>query len=132
MAGMDNKSMSMGAKASDVQRLEAGKSIEIGKSQKASYTFSKKLVMGKNTLVVSIIDESNKKVSAYTLSGKAKMLGMENMSGADNVISFHKKGGDYAMPINLNMAGQWEITVYVCSGTEKAAEFVIPIKVALK
>ena len=85
-----------------------GKKCWIGQDYYFTYKFDKKPKMGMLVLKVQLFDKSGNKEKSLEILGKS---GMPAMSGAhDTEAAFQQaKNGEYRMPVNIVMPGEWEI-----------------------
>ncbi len=86
-----------------------GKKTAIGKDYSAVYSFDKKPQMGTVILKVEVFDKDGKKDSSLKITGKADMPSMKGAHGTA-IRSFQtNKKGDYLLPVDLVMPGDWEV-----------------------
>lgn len=90
-----------------------GKKVPVGSGYYLIYGFDKKPKLGTVIMKVEIFDAAGKKDTSVQVKADA---GMPSMSGAhetgDKAFTLSKKG-DYLLPINIVMPGDWEIRVTV-------------------
>lgn len=88
---------------------EPGKKVPIGDGYYILYGFDKRPKLGMAIMKVEIFTKEGKKYTSLEVKGDA---GMPSMSGAhetgDKNFSLSQKG-DYLLPINIVMPGDWEI-----------------------
>jgi len=92
---------------------EPGKKVQIGDGYYLIYKFDKKPKLGTVIVKVEIFTGKDKKDTSMEVMGDA---GMPSMSGAhdtgDQPFTLSKKG-DYLLPINIVMPGDWEIRLTI-------------------
>lgn len=90
-----------------------GKKVPVGNGYSLVYGFDKKPKLGTVIMKVEIFDAAGKKDTSLQVKADA---GMPSMSGAhetgDKAFTLSKKG-DYLLPINIVMPGDWEIRLTV-------------------
>jgi hypothetical protein len=93
-----------------------GKKVPIGGDQYLIYGFDKKPKLGMIILKVEVFTKDGKKDTSFEIKGDA---GMPSMKGAhetgDQPFKLSKKG-DYLLPINIVMPGDWEIRLTLSKG----------------
>jgi hypothetical protein len=92
---------------------DPGKKVPIGNGYYLIYSFDKKPKMGMAIMKVEVFTGEGKKDTTFELKADA---GMPSMGGAhetgDKAFSLSNKG-DYLLPINIVMPGDWEIRLTV-------------------
>jgi hypothetical protein len=92
---------------------DPGKKIAIGNGYYLIYGFDKRLKMGTAIMKVEAFNAEGKKDTTFEMKADA---GMPSMGGAhetgDRAFSLSNKG-DYLLPINIVMPGDWEIRLTV-------------------
>jgi hypothetical protein len=93
---------------------KSGKKYSIGSGYSLIYEYSKKPAIGLLVLKLRIFEErSGKQVHSLNVSGES---GMPSMRGAhdsgEKTFQLNKKG-DYLLPIDVVMAGKWEVVLRV-------------------
>ena len=90
-----------------------GKKVPIGDGYTMVYGFDQKPKLGTVIMKVEIFDAAGKKDTSFQVKADA---GMPSMSGAhesgDRAFTLSKKG-DYLLPINIVMPGDWEIRLTI-------------------
>jgi hypothetical protein len=90
-----------------------GKKVPIGGNFYMIYGFDKKPKLGTVIMKVEILDNTGKKDTSFQVKANA---GMPSMRGAhetgEQAFTLSKKG-DYLLPINIVMPGDWEIRLAV-------------------
>ncbi len=107
------KDASMGHMEEYAPMPAAGKKVPIGAGYYLIYGFDKKPKMGTAIMKVEIFTSEGKKDTSFEVKADA---GMPSMKGAhetgEHPFSLSKKG-DYLLPINFVMPGEWEIKLSV-------------------
>jgi hypothetical protein len=86
-----------------------GKKCWIGEAYYFTYKFDKKPKLGTAILIVQLFDKAGARVTSLGVVG---MTGMPSMSGAHDSgkVAFQlNKKGDYLLPVNVVMPGEWEV-----------------------
>lgn len=85
-----------------------GKKAWIGQDYYFTYNFDKKPKMGPAVLKVQMFAKGGKRENGWEIIGKS---GMPSMGGAHDAEAAFKqnKKGDYLLPVNFVMPGEWEI-----------------------
>lgn len=96
--------------AADYPQLPGfGKKCWIGEDYYFIYQFDKRPQMGTAILKIQLFEKSGKRVTDLDILGNS---GMPSMRGAhdsgDQPFKLNKKG-DYLLPVNIVMAGEWEV-----------------------
>jgi hypothetical protein len=93
-----------------------GKKVPVGSDQYLIYGFDKKPKLGMIILKVEVFTKDGKKDTSFDVKADA---GMPSMKGAhetgDQPFKLNKKG-DYLLPINIVMPGDWEIRLTLSKG----------------
>ena len=92
---------------------DPGKKVPIGSGYYLIYGFDKRLKLGTVIMKVEVFTATGKKETALKINAES---GMASMSGAhdtgDLAFTLSKKG-DYLLPVNIVMPGDWEIRLTV-------------------
>jgi hypothetical protein len=86
-----------------------GKKCWIAEAYYFTYKFDKKPKLGTAILIVQLFDKAGTRVTSLGIAG---MSGMPSMSGAHDSgeVPFQlNKKGDYLLPVNVVMPGEWEV-----------------------
>ncbi len=90
-----------------------GKKVSMGSDYYLIYGFDKKPKLGTVIMKVEIFNKAGKKDTSFEVKGDA---GMPSMKGAhetgDRPFTLSKKG-DYLLPVNIVMPGDWEIRLTI-------------------
>jgi len=108
--GMDSKPASVTGQTPAYPSMPGpGKKVPIGNDQYIIYGFDKKPKLGTVIMKVEIFTKEGKKDTSFEVRADS---GMPSMKGAheagDQPFKLSKKG-DYLLPINIVMPGDWEI-----------------------
>jgi hypothetical protein len=88
---------------------KAGKKCWIGKVNYFVYEFDKALKMGTVILKVQLFDKDGKQVSDLDITGRSDMPSMRGAHDSGEVAFKLNKKGDYLLPVNIVMPGDWEV-----------------------
>ena len=107
----------MSKQIADYPSLAApGKKVAIGNGSYLIYGFDKKPKLGTVIMKVEIFNPDGGKDNTFEVKGDA---GMPSMRGAhetgDRPFALSKKG-DYLLPVNIVMPGDWEIRLTIIKG----------------
>ena len=77
-----------------------------------TWKFSEKPKLGTVIVKVQVFDKDGKQATPYTITGDS---GMPEMPAHDaNAVAFQlNKKGDYLMPVNIVMTGEWRVIIRV-------------------
>ncbi|OGR64851.1 MAG: hypothetical protein A2X31_12015 [Elusimicrobia bacterium GWB2_63_22] len=82
-----------------------------------TWRFAEKPKLGTAILKVQAFDKSGARVNAYELIGEYGMPSMRYHDSGPVKFQLNKKG-DYLLPVNIVMAGEWEVLISVKSDKE--------------
>lgn len=88
-----------------------GKKCWIGEVQYFTYEFTTAPKMGTAILRIELFDKSGAKVTDLDVVGRADMPDMRGAHDSGEVPFKLNKKGDYLMPVNIVMPGEWEVRV---------------------
>jgi len=112
----ESRSVSTSAEPAYPSMPGPGKKVPIGGDQYLVYGFDKKPKLGTVIMKVEIFTKEGKKDTSVEVKADA---GMPSMKGAhetgERPFNLSKKG-DYLLPINIVMPGDWEIRLTVLKG----------------
>ena len=115
-AGRDSKSANYAGASQKpvfIPMPDPGKKVPFGNDYYLIYGFDKRPKLGTVIIKVEIFDNAGKKDTSLQVKADA---GMPSMRGAhdtgDQAFTLSKKG-DYLLPINIVMPGDWEIKLTV-------------------
>lgn len=86
-----------------------GKQVWIGKDYYFVYSFNQKPSLGTVILKVEVYDRNGKKDTSLQISGDSGMPSMAGHHDTGNVALKQNKKGDYLLPVNVVMPGDWEV-----------------------
>ncbi len=96
----------------------AGKKCWIGDSLYFTYEFDKKPKMGTAILKVKLFDKTGAQVSSLDIMGQSDMPSMRGAHDSGVVPFKLNKKGDYLLPVNVVMPGEWEVRLVFSMGEE--------------
>ena len=88
---------------------KSGKAVWIGEVNSFTWEFDKTPKMGTSILIIKLSDKDGKRVSDLAVSGRADMPSMRGAHDSGEVAFKTNKAGDYLMPVNVVMPGEWEV-----------------------
>jgi hypothetical protein len=86
-----------------------GKQIWIGKDHYFVYAFSQKPSLGTVILKVEVYDKDGKRDTSLGITGDSGMPSMAGHHDTGDVPLKQNKKGDYLLPVNVVMPGDWEV-----------------------
>lgn len=86
-----------------------GKKCWIGEDVYFTYKFDKKPAMGTAILVVKVFDKGGKRLTNLSIVGNYDMPSMRGAHPSGDVPFKLNKKGDYLLPVNIVMPGDWEV-----------------------
>lgn len=84
--------------------------IRIDDRYSFTFQFSEKPKVGTTILKISVLDQKGEKTNDLNISASYAMPSMKNMGSKSRDFMLSKKG-DYLLPIDATMLGDWEIEV---------------------
>lgn len=90
----------------------AGEKCWIGKEYYFIYSFDKKPKMGTVILKIQVFDQAGKRDTSMEITGNSGMPSMRGAHDSGDVSFQLNKRGDYLLPINIVMPGEWEVTLH--------------------
>uniref|UniRef100_A0A7C4MN51 YtkA-like domain-containing protein n=1 Tax=Desulfatirhabdium butyrativorans TaxID=340467 RepID=A0A7C4MN51_9BACT len=105
------------------------KPVWIGKDHYFTYSFSKKPQLGTVILKVELFDADDKRNTSLHMTGE---FGMPSMPGHHDsgVVPFQlNKKGDYLLPLNIVMPGEWELLITILKEGKPIYQGRIALKV---
>jgi len=87
----------------------AGKKCRIDDAFSFIYEFTEKPRMGTTILRIRIFDEGEAQSTAFTVVGRSDMPSMAGAHDSGEQEFKLNKKGDYLLPINIVMPGEWEV-----------------------
>lgn len=85
-----------------------GKKIQLDENTYFIYKFDRKPKMGTSVLKIQVFDQKGKRDTTLAITGHSGMPSMRGAHDATAAFKLNKKG-DYLMPVNVVMPGEWEI-----------------------
>lgn len=86
-----------------------------------TWRFAEKPKLGTAIVKVQAFDKDGKPSQAYDVIGEFGMPSMRAHDSGPVKFQLNKKG-DYLLPVNIVMAGEWELKIRVMKGTEQLYE----------
>jgi len=90
---------------------KAGKKCSIGEVNYFVYDFDRTPKMGTVILKIQVFDKDGKQVSDLDITGRSDMPSMRGAHDSGEVAFKLNKKGDYLLPVNIVMPGDWEVLV---------------------
>jgi hypothetical protein len=87
----------------------SGKKCWIGDSLYFTYTFDKKPKLGTAILKVRLFDKNGTRLTNLDIRGISDMPSMKGAHDSGEVPFKLNKKGDYLLPVNVVMPGEWEV-----------------------
>jgi hypothetical protein len=88
---------------------KSGKKCWIGEVNYFTWEFDKTPKMGTSILVVKLYDKNGQRVSDLVVTGRSDMPSMRGAHDSGEVAFKTNKAGDYLLPVNVVMPGDWEV-----------------------
>lgn len=88
---------------------KAGKKCWIGEVYYFIYEFDKTPKMGTAILKIRLFDKDGKQVTDLDITGRSDMPSMRGAHDSGEVAFKLNKKGDYLLPVNIVMPGDWEV-----------------------
>jgi hypothetical protein len=107
----------------------AGKKCWIGDSLYFTYKFDKKPKLGTAFLKVQLFDKAGARITSLDVVGASDMPSMRGAHDSGDVPFKLNKKGDYLMPVNVVMPGEWEVLLTFVKDTEPLYRGRITFKV---
>ncbi len=86
-----------------------GKKCWIGEVNYFLYEFTTTPKMGTSILKIELFDKSGARVTDMDITGRSDMPSMRGAHDSGEVAFKLNKKGDYLMPVNIVMPGEWEV-----------------------
>ena len=90
----------------------AGQKVWIGQEHYFIYSFDKKPQMGTMILKIQLFDKEGKRSTSLSITGDCGMPSMGSAHDSGNQPFKLNKKGDYLLPLNLVMPGEWEVKLH--------------------
>ena len=107
----------------------AGKKCWIGEAYYFKWKFDKKPKLGTAILIVQLFDNKDKRVTSLDVVGMSDMPSMMGAHDSGEVPFKLNKKGDYLLPVNVVMPGEWEVKLVFMKGKEPVFRGRITFKV---
>jgi hypothetical protein len=88
---------------------KSGKKCWIGEVNYFTWEFDKTPKMGTTILIIKLFDREGKRVSDLAITGRSDMPSMRGAHDSGEVAFKTNKAGDYLLPVNVVMPGDWEV-----------------------
>ncbi len=95
---------------------DAGKKCPIGEDYYFIYSFDKKPQLGTIILKVELFDKAGQRVTDLKIIGDSGMPSMKGHHDSGDVEFKLNKKGDYLLPVNIVMPGDWEVKLKFLKG----------------
>jgi hypothetical protein len=87
----------------------AGQKVWIGQEYYFIYSFDKKPRIGTVILKIQLFDKQRKRSTSLNITGDCGMPSMGSAHNTGNQPFTLNKKGDYLLPLNIVMPGEWEV-----------------------
>ena len=91
--------------------LKAGQKYPVGEDYSFSYTFDKRPQMGTIIMKIQVFTKDGKQDTSLEITGDADMPNMKGAHSSGNQLFKMNKKGDYLLPVNVVMPGDWEVVL---------------------
>jgi hypothetical protein len=91
--------------------LKAGQKYWIGEQYYFVYAFDKRPQMGTIIMKIQVFTKDGKQDTSLEVIGDADMPSMKGAHSSGNQMFKTNKKGDYLLPVNVVMPGEWEIVL---------------------
>lgn len=108
---------------------DAGKKIWIRGTLYFTWKFDKKPKLGTAFLKVQLFDKTGAQVTTLNIVGSSDMPAMKGAHDSGDVPFKLNKKGDYLLPVNVVMPGEWEVKLVFLKGKEPVYRGRITFKV---
>jgi hypothetical protein len=88
---------------------KSGKKCWIGEVNYFTWEFDKTPKMGTSILIIKLYDRDGKRVTGVAIAGQSDMPSMRGAHDSGEVAFKNNKAGDYLLPVNVVMPGDWEV-----------------------
>ena len=88
---------------------KSGKKCWIGEVNYFTWEFDKTPKMGTSILIIKLYDRDGKRVTDLQVAGRSDMPSMRGAHDSGEVAFKNNKAGDYLLPVNVVMPGDWEV-----------------------
>jgi hypothetical protein len=107
----------------------SGKKCWIGEAYYFKWKFDKKPKLGTAILIVQLFDQKGARITSLDVVGMSDMPAMKGAHDSGEVPFKLNKKGDYLMPVNVVMPGEWEVKLVFMKGKEPVFRGRITFKV---
>jgi hypothetical protein len=107
----------------------AGKKCWIGEAYYFKWKFDKKPKLGTAILIVQLFDQKGARITSLDVVGMSDMPSMMGAHDSGEVPFKLNKKGDYLLPVNVVMPGEWEVKLVFMKGKEPVFRGRITFKV---
>jgi hypothetical protein len=91
--------------------LKAGQKYPMGDDYYFIYTFDKRPQMGTIIMKIQVFTKDGKQDTSLEITGEADMPSMKGAHSSGNQLFKMNKKGDYLLPVNVVMPGEWEVVL---------------------
>jgi hypothetical protein len=95
-----------------------GKTCKIGDTYAFTYEFDKTPKMGMVIVKIKLFDKGGARTTELGTVGRADMPAMRGAHDSGDVAFKLNRKGDYLLPVNIVMPGEWEIRLVFSKGDE--------------
>lgn len=95
-----------------VSMLGPGEKVLIGNDKYMIYGFVEKPKMGSVIMKIEVFNNKGEKDSSVAITADSWMPSMPSMGTGHDTFKLSKKG-DYLVPVNITMPGDWEIKIII-------------------
>jgi hypothetical protein len=88
---------------------KSGKKCWIGEVNYFTWEFDKTPKMGTAILIIKLYDKDGRRVSDLAITARSDMPSMRGAHDSGEVAFKTNKAGDYLLPVNVVMPGDWEV-----------------------
>jgi len=107
----------------------AGKKCRISEDFYFTYRFDRKPKLGTAILKVQIFDKMDARITSLNIVGLSDMPAMKGAHDSGEVPFKLNKRGDYLLPVNVVMPGEWEVKLVFLKAKEPVFRGRITFKV---
>jgi hypothetical protein len=90
----------------------------IGEDHYFVHRFVEPPKFGTAILKIELFDKNGERVTDLEIVGRADMPSMRGAHDSGEVAFKRNKKGDYLLPVNIVMAGEWEVRLHFLKGTD--------------
>jgi hypothetical protein len=91
--------------------LKAGQKHWVGDQHYFIYNFDKRPQMGTIIMKIQVFTKDGKQDTSFEITGDADMPSMKGAHSSGNQLFKLNKKGDYLLPVNVVMPGDWEVVL---------------------